>query len=36
VEVEALFHRRDGAAEALARWWLRSGEPIPAETPPSS
>jgi hypothetical protein len=19
-----------GAAEALARWWLRSGEPIPA------
>jgi AcrR family transcriptional regulator len=29
VEVEALSHALLGAAEALARWWLRSGE-IPA------
>jgi len=31
VEVEALSTAVMGAAEALARWWLRSGEPIPAE-----
>ncbi len=30
VEVEALSTAVMGAAEALARWWLRSGEPIPA------
>jgi AcrR family transcriptional regulator len=30
VEVEALSNAVLGAAEALARWWLRTGEQIPA------
>ena len=30
IEVEALSTAVLGAAEALARWWLRTGEQIPA------